>query len=182
MKRLGFRHLVLVFIPLVAVACSSSGLQLPQSPLLAALERKSGRIVYVGADGNIHTIDQGGGNPEAITDDALVDPDGDEIRFYDFPTWSTEDDRIAFIGYRASRDGETSSSIYTAGGRAEEPKEIYTSDLHVPIYLYWSSARTGMPSTAFMASCGNKPACWAGDPSIMDNKIILGTGSERTET
>jgi hypothetical protein len=40
---------------LLLAACLPQGVQIPESPLLRALERKSGLISYVGLDGNIYT-------------------------------------------------------------------------------------------------------------------------------
>ena len=57
---------------LLLVACGQFS---QQSSALAALERKSGVVVYLGADGNIYTINQGGGDLTAITDDAQIDPE-----------------------------------------------------------------------------------------------------------
>jgi hypothetical protein len=45
-------------------------MRLPQSPLLAAFERKSGLIVLIGEDGNMYTTDQGGSDVLPLTVDA----------------------------------------------------------------------------------------------------------------
>ena len=127
-------------LPLVALAltgCSERGLRLPQSPLLAALERKSGLIAYIGPDGNVHTIDQGGGNQTMITEDAHPREAGLQ-RFYDFPTWSAADNKLAFVGYEVAEDGLTAAGIFTADPDEQSPIEIYNSEQHVPFYLYWS--------------------------------------------
>jgi len=127
-------------LPIAAVAltgCSERGLRLPQSPLLAALERKSGLIAYVGPDGNVYTIDQGGGNQSMITEDAHP-AEGGVGRFYDFPTWSAADNKLAFVGFEVAEDGLTVASIFTADPDEQSPVEIYNSEQHVPFYLYWS--------------------------------------------
>jgi len=49
-------------IALLVSACLPQNVQVPQSPLLSTLERKSGRIAYIGVDGNIYTSDQAGRN------------------------------------------------------------------------------------------------------------------------
>jgi len=127
-------------LPIVAVAltgCSERGLRLPQSPLLAALERKSGLIAYVGPDGNVYTIDQGGGNQSMITEDAHPVEEGVR-RFYDFPTWSAADNKLAFVGFEVDQDGRTNAGIFTAEPEDQPPVEVYSSDQHLPFYLYWS--------------------------------------------
>ena len=64
---------VLLPLALLASACLPEGVRVPQSPLSGLLERKSGLIAYLGGDGNIYTIDQGGGHKTPITNDAFVD-------------------------------------------------------------------------------------------------------------
>jgi Tol biopolymer transport system component len=127
-------------VPLVALAvtgCSERGLRLPQSPLLAALERKSGLIAYIGPDGNVYTIDQGGGNQAMVTEDAHPLEDGVR-RFYDFPTWSVADNRLAFVGFDVEENGATTAAIFATEPEAGSPSEVYASDKHLPFYLYWS--------------------------------------------
>lgn len=135
------KHLLLTLIlgSLLIAACDSigQGIQIPQSPLLAAVERKSGLIAYLGPDGNVYTIDQAGGKLNMVTDDAHAAQSGVQ-RFYDFPTWSLEDNKLAFVGFDVREDGSTSASIFATDKKAEEAQEIYSSDAHVPFYLYWS--------------------------------------------
>jgi Tol biopolymer transport system component len=129
----------LIFGSLLIAACSSvgQGIQVPQSPLLAAVERKSGLIAYLGPDGNVYTIDKAGGKLNMVTDDAHAQQGGVQ-RFYDFPTWSTEDNKLAFVGFDVREDGSTTASIFATDKKAEDAQEIYSSDAHVPFYLYWS--------------------------------------------
>jgi TolB protein len=127
----------LIFVSGLITACSPEGVRLPQSPLTAALERRSGLIAYIGNDGNVYTIDQGGGNQTMLTADAQA-ADGSIRRFYDFPAWSIEDNRLAFVGFDITDDGRTSAQIYATERDGEDPIEIYSSDQHVPFYLYWS--------------------------------------------
>ena len=135
LKRRSHRGWILALMILVT-ACSPEG-QVPQDPLLRSLERKSGLIVYVGADGNIYTIDQGGGNQTAVTTDA-GSTDG-KTHAYQFPTWSPDSKTIAFA--RLSRTGPgaaEAASIFTAAPDGAGRVEAYISDENFPIYLYWS--------------------------------------------
>ncbi|MEE8356614.1 MAG: hypothetical protein V3R33_04820 [Anaerolineales bacterium] len=112
-----------------------------QSPLLSQLERKSGRIVYIGGDGNIYTMDQGGGKQQQITTDAhFSNQEGESILLYQAPTWSRDGGQIAFVGVNGSA-GSTfveSASLYTASMDGLELVETFKSDYYFPFYLYWS--------------------------------------------
>lgn len=130
---------VLVLGSLLIAACGSisQAVQVPQSPLLAALERKSGLIAYLGPDGNIYTIDQAGGKLNMVTEDAHG-AEGSARLFYDFPAWSQEDNRLAFVGVDVQENGSAVASIFATDKKAEGARVIYTSDSHIPFFLYWS--------------------------------------------
>src|SRR5215210_1505024 len=90
---------------LLIVSCLPRDMQVPQSPLLSTLERKSGLISYIGADGNMYVSDQGGGHRKQLTDDALIpETQGGPILYYQFPTWSRDGSWLAFMG--VSSNGE----------------------------------------------------------------------------
>jgi TolB protein len=132
----------LLGLSLLVTACLPTGQDLAsQSPLLAALERKSGLIAYVGVDGNIYTINQGGGNETAITSDAdLPDPEdaAKNSRIYLFPTWSHDGRRLAFAGISGTTEAILQASIHTAAADGKDLAELFSSDFAQPIYLYWS--------------------------------------------
>jgi len=119
----------------LALALSACG-QLPQDPLLRNLERKSGLIVYVGTEGNIHTVDQGGGNQTDITTDA--GNAGDLLHFYQFPTWSPDGHKIAFAKISTQNQRFESARVFTAEPAGQGLVEAYRSDEKYPVYLYWS--------------------------------------------
>ncbi|MEE9216872.1 MAG: hypothetical protein V3U32_05485 [Anaerolineales bacterium] len=135
------KHLLpaLVLGGLLIAACGSISqtIRVPQSPLLAALERKSGLIAYLGPDGNIYTIDQAGGKMNMVTEDAHG-AEGGVRRFYDFPAWSQEDNKLAFVGLDIQENGSATARIFATDKKAEGAREIYTSESHVPFFLYWS--------------------------------------------
>lgn len=131
----------LLALSLLLAACLPSSEDFAsQSPLLAALERKSGLIAYVGVDGNIYTINQGGGRKSAITSDALLptteDPDK-AARIYLFPTWSPDSRRLAFAAVSGTSEAFR-SSVFTVNADGSELAERFNSDFVQPIYLYWS--------------------------------------------
>jgi len=100
---------ILIFSLLFGLApfaggCLPQGLRLPESPLLRALERKLGLIAYVGPDGNIHTMDQAGGNQAGVTDDARLfsGEEGRALRIYQYPAWAPGNRRLAYVGFSGS--------------------------------------------------------------------------------
>lgn len=122
---------------LLATACLPKGLRVPQSPLLPALERKSGLIAYLGTDFNIYTVDQGGGEPTPVTTDA--DTEGDFVQIYDIPTWAPDSQSLAFVRYSGSGDGSAPPSIglFVAQKDGQNLTQAYSSPTNV-IYFYWS--------------------------------------------
>ena len=66
------KSVALLLIALLLSACLPQNMQVPQSPLLPFLERKSGLIAYIGTDWNIYSADQAGKNITAYTADAQV--------------------------------------------------------------------------------------------------------------
>jgi TolB protein len=123
---------------LLLAACLPRDVQVPQSPLLSALERKSGLIAYIGADGNVYVSDQGGGNLTQLTEDALIPQNqGEPLLYYQYPTWSRTGDEVAFV--RLSSDGEQAESkVLVADLVGDAVNEVYSSENEHPIYLNWS--------------------------------------------
>jgi Tol biopolymer transport system component len=143
----------LSILAVLATACSPAGLRLPQSPLLRSLERKSGLIVYVGGDGNIYTIDQSGGNQKALTTNAQEASSG-EGHLYQFPAWSPDGQKVAFVGYHFSGNSVEEVNLYTASRDGQEVIETFSSDEHYPFYLYWSPDGENVSFLATPASGG----------------------------
>lgn len=99
------RWVLFPLLLLIAVACDAGeggqGGAGGAGQFLAAIERKSGLIAYVGLNGNIYTINQGGGRQRAITQDARLRVEGEEDgerQSYLFPTWSKGSKTLAFAG------------------------------------------------------------------------------------
>jgi len=121
-------------LALLTTACQ--GVRLPQSDLLKTFERQAGLIAYLGADGNIYTVDQSGGdNPTPVTTDAHLD---DAYRFYGFPIWSPDSNSLAFAGF-SGQQGEAPEKIglFVAGKDGQNLVEAYSSE-NLLIYYYWS--------------------------------------------
>ncbi|MBI3764522.1 MAG: PD40 domain-containing protein, partial [Chloroflexi bacterium] len=136
-RRLGSWVLGLwVFTALALTACLPKGVRVPQDPLLSTFARKSGHIVYLGADGNVYTMDQAGGDEKQITKDAALSGDGAR-RYYDFPAWSPDGKKIAFVELKVE-NGEPSAALYTADRDGKNLVQAFSDPKTVPFYLYWS--------------------------------------------
>ena len=132
---------ILMFMLLLGACQLPEGLEVPQSPLLAALEAKSGLIAYVGSDGNIYTMDQGGGNIVAITEDAQGATQDDPIlRVYQHPTWAPNSERLAFFSVEVDTlDASQKAVVYSSTiGPDPEVTEIYSTRSEIPFYSYWA--------------------------------------------
>lgn len=90
------------------------------------------QIVYVGNDSNIYVADPDTGNKTALTQDA-----GD-AHTYNYPTWSPDDQRIAFVGYSFQNGSPTDGALYTISPRGEKLTPLFKTDKNFPFYLYWS--------------------------------------------
>lgn len=132
-------------LSLLVTAC----LQVPdlasgeQSRFLGFFERKSGRVVYVGVDGNIYTNDQGGRDEQAVTTDATFPTQEEPDRpftYYQLPAWAPNGEQLAFVGINGANQAVESSRIFTANAASEQPSrtEIFNSTTRTPVYLYWS--------------------------------------------
>ena len=129
---------IFLLCALMISSCLPQGMDVPQSPLLSVLERKSGLIAYMGVDGNIYVSDQGGGNLVQLTDDAQIpENQGQAFLYYQHPTWSRDGSQLAFVGLRS--DGEqVETNVIVADVDEESQKEVHRSTSEIPIYLNWS--------------------------------------------
>jgi Tol biopolymer transport system component len=129
------RNLLLLLGSLLLSACIPDGIRIPESPLLRNLERKSGLIAYVGTDFNIYTVDQGGGNLAAVTEDAQTASTESPSRIYQFPSWSPVDNKLAFVGLTGQIDD---ISVYTADPDGKDVQIISSHPDELSYYLYWT--------------------------------------------
>ena len=130
---------LLLLSVLLTAACSRDEITIGQSPLLRFVERKSGRIAIMGADGNIYTMDQAGGAQVAVTEDAVI-PDETQglVRYYQFPAWAPDDSRLAFIGYQGNDQFATTTSVFTTAPDGSNIVQAFSSGQYLPRNLYWS--------------------------------------------
>ena len=137
LRRWGTGVTAALAMALLTTACLPKGLNLPQSPLLPVLERKSGLVAYLGTDANIYTVDQSGNKPAQVTKDA--DLEGNSVLFYSIPAWAPDSQSLAFVGYKGQRDGSElpTISLFVAPKDGSTLTPAYSSGNDV-IYYYWA--------------------------------------------
>ena len=136
-NRLRIPALALAAAALLA-ACGEQRAQLSSSPLLPYLQRKVGRIGFIGLDGNIRSVDQTGARNTPLTEDAGANRANRTAVAYSQPTWAPDGRNLAFARTAITGQRTFSTSIWVAAGGVGQPREVYRSDLLRPIYLYWS--------------------------------------------
>mgnify|MGYP000681008298 CR=1 FL=1 len=164
-----------VLLALLLAACVPQGVQVPQSPLLPFLERKSGLIAYVGLDGNIYITDQGGSNPDAITEDAAVPEGAGDFLFYQYPTWSLDGSQLAFVSARGNSQSQTSAEMFVHNEDDGTTTEIFSSETEFPFYLYWSPDNENV--TFLTTSASGAALILQSAAANGDGRVILDTGS-----
>jgi Tol biopolymer transport system component len=160
---------------LLIASCLPRDMQVPQSPLLSTLERKSGLIAYIGVDGNMYVSDQAGGNLVKLTEDAVIpENQGDPILYYQYPTWSHDGSQLAFIGLTA--DGEqTRSKMMVANLGSDSVNEVYATESEYPVYLSWSPDNANVSFISTNVSGQN--LILQSVPAEGGERTILDTGS-----
>ena len=167
--------LVYALSALLLASCLPNGVQIPQSPLLSTLERKSGLIAYIGSDGNMYVSDQGGGHLKQLTKDAVIPKNqGDPLLYYEFPTWSRDGGQLAFMGLK-STGTQTQSKLMIAKMDNSSVNEIYKSESEHPIYLNWSPDNANLSFISTNVSGEN--IILQSIPAQGGNRTILDTGS-----
>jgi len=160
---------------LLIASCLPRDMQVPQSPLLSTLERKSGLIAYLGTDGNMYVSDQAGGSLVQLTDDAVIpENQGDPIMYYQYPTWSRDGSQLAFIGLSA--DGQqTKSRMMVANLDDDSVNEVYSTESEYPVYLNWSPDNANVSFISTNVSGQN--LILQSVPAEGGDRTILDTGS-----
>lgn len=123
----------ILLLAFLVAACGS--VQIPQSPALKLLERKSGLIAYVGNDGNMYVTDQAASSTTQLTDDVTEDT---QNIVYQLPTWSLDGSQVAFIRLEQTGSSSLTSNLFVANVDDDTLTKAYTSETEFPFYLYWS--------------------------------------------
>ena len=165
-----------VLTALLLAACSGDQASMQQSPLLRFVERKSGRIAFMGVDGNIYTMDQAGGGRVPVTEDAVI-PDQNQglVRYYQFPAWSPDDSRLAFIGYQGNDQIASTSSVFTTAPDGTNIVQAFSSGQYLPHTLYWSP--DGRRLTFLTSTAGSTASALQIVPAAGGEAIKLDAGN-----
>jgi len=132
MRNLPLKLSVIVLAAFAAAGCAASGVTLPESQFLRVLEGKAGRIAYLGMDGNLFTIDQGGSDKYQLTDDAEGLPLDFVYAARRF-AWAPDGSRIAYIGF-----SEQEWTLQVAEPDGSDPARLYGSSTENPVLLQWT--------------------------------------------
>lgn len=160
---------------LLIASCLPRDMQVPQSPLLSTLERKSGLIAFLGTDGNVYVSDQGGGNLKQLTEDGRIpETRGESMLYYQYPTWSRDSSQLAFMGVIS--DGvEVETKLLVANIEEDSVNEIYKTDSEHPIFLNWSPDNENLSFISTNVSGQNM--ILQSVPAKGGERTILDTGS-----
>ena len=167
--------LIFGFLALVLSSCLPQDIQIPQSPLLSTLERKSGLIAYIGPDGNIYVSDQGGGQLKAMTEDAQISENQSApSRIYQTPSWSSDGQKLAFVGL--SRKGtQNTTELYVADLEEDTPTKIYSGTNEASFYLYWAPDNSSVSILSSTAS--GQSLILQSVPVTGGERLVLDTGA-----
>lgn len=160
--RNGLIALSMLLLTLALTACDANALagQIEQissadatATNSAALDALNGRLLILGADGNISTSDPSGDNRIAITDDAASGVS------YQQPTWSPDGALIAWTEVGASSDdAEADASIRLVTSRADGSERTDLEAPFPPFYLYWSPDSNRLAYLSNWNRSGNRPS------------------------
>ena len=167
--------LVFLLTALLVTACLPGEGRVPQNSLLPFLVRKSGRIAYVGADFNIYTADQAGGDILAHTDDAEIPSEATgPYRFYNLPTWSHDSASLGFVGV-SGQGNDPAFEVFIADVEEETSEQVFESESEQPFYLYWSPDNTNL---SFLSSTtGGQSMVLQSVASGQEERMVLDTGA-----
>ena len=171
MKKLIIPTLVILLV----TACLPQDVQVPQSPLLSVLERKSGLIAYIGIDGNIYVVDQSGRTPIPVTDDAAIpNNQSSTFRLYQYLSWSADGAQLAYVGVSGEGDSQNLSEMFVKHVDEDRAQKVYSSENEHPFYLYWSPDNENV---SFLSTDATGQSIILQNVSIKGERVILDAGS-----
>jgi TolB protein len=108
---------------------SQSALSNPEGLSIKTSPDSENRLLVLGADGNIYTVNPDGTDRFSLTSDAS------DSKQYLQPTWSPDAERIAWTEIEMA-DGEPTSTITTA--QWDGSKRVDAEVPFAPFYIFWS--------------------------------------------
>ena len=132
-------RLLFLVVPFLFSACLPRGANLPLIPFTGGQQARSGWIVLTQPDGNIYTIQPTGDSLTPVTTDGQSSGGADGvIRIYEFPVWSPDNRRLAYIEFSGTVDTLEQVTVYTSDREGQQPVEVFSSQEDFAFYLYWS--------------------------------------------
>ncbi|MCQ3936214.1 MAG: hypothetical protein DPW18_04100 [Chloroflexi bacterium] len=159
--------LVLAFL---LAACN---FQVPQSPALRFIERKSGLIAYIGNDGNVYVTDQGATSTTPLTED-VTEATRSQIA-YQLPTWSPDGSRVAFVRLEQTGADSLSAELMVADTDGDTLASVYASETELPFYINWSPDNENIGILSTTAS--RQTLALQSIPASGEARRVLDTGS-----
>lgn len=104
----------------------------------------SGRLAYVGNDGNIYVTTADQSSKLAVTTNATTGPEDAGFSYHRI-SWS-RDGQLAFAGVHRSADQASQAKLYVTALDGQPARLVGESDNHFVIYIYWSPV--GCPERA----------------------------------
>ncbi|MFQ5409444.1 MAG: TolB family protein, partial [Anaerolineales bacterium] len=101
-----------------------------------------GLIAFVGADGNIYTMNQAGRNVVSITTDATQG--GEFFRLYSVVRWSPDDQRLGFVGFSGEGTAGALTRVFVADRDGSNVQELFSSPNALPVNLGWTPDGTAL--------------------------------------
>ena len=167
--------IIFTLVSFLIASCLPRDVQIPQSPLLSTLERKSGLIAYIGADGNMFVSDQAGGNLKQLTNDAKLPQNQSEpYRFYQYPTWSQDGNQLAFVS-TSNENAVSKSELLVANIDNDDVNQVFESESEHPFYLYWSPDNSNV--SLLTTSVSGQSLILQNIPADGSEPTIIDTGS-----
>ncbi len=156
----------------VSLACSIPSRLVSEQPQTTGSDAPLGLIAYVGKDGNIYTTDRDGKQTGAITQDGERVQDSEPIRsIYQYPTWSPNGRRLAFVGLRNTESLGPEAVLYTGSSDGKNLVKTFISQNSFPFYLFWSP---NSESVTFLTNTADETnlSLYMTATSEMDSKIV----------
>lgn len=167
------KRIPILLFALFLAACAPGDIQIPQSPVLKFLERKSGSIAYIGNDGNVYVTDQGATNTNQITTDLTPETAGSIL--YQYPTWSPTEDRLAFMRLEQTGPSELTTDIFITETNGGTSRSVYSSKSQFPVYFNW--APDGQSLTALTTTASKQTLALISVPINGGEPRVIDTGS-----